>query len=230
MPSISEQPGPTGSHVWPARVCGVEILDAIADERRRTADFLDGLTEAQLRTPSLCSAWTVRDVAAHLLMPLVTPIPRVLTEFVLSGLNFHGASRRLTARVAARSTQELAEGLRAQATHPFHPPGLPHTAPLTDLLIHGQDMRRPLGLTYQPEPERIRVGLDFLVSSKARGFVSGRRLTGVRYDASDLDWSYGDGPALRGPGLSLMLALTGRNVALDDLHGDGVDALRALAH
>ena len=47
----------------------------IAQERTMLADVLDGLTEDQWQTQSLCSAWTVHDVAAHLLMPLVYPRP-----------------------------------------------------------------------------------------------------------------------------------------------------------
>ena len=41
----------------------MEILTAIAAERRRIADLVESLTPEQLETPSLCAGWTVRQVA-----------------------------------------------------------------------------------------------------------------------------------------------------------------------
>jgi hypothetical protein len=37
----------------------VEILAAIADERRRIADLVESLSPEQLAVPSLCGDWTV---------------------------------------------------------------------------------------------------------------------------------------------------------------------------
>ena len=44
--------------------------------------------------------------------------------------------------------------------------------------------------------------------------------------ADDIDWSAGEGPEVRGPAMSLILAMVGRNRALDDCTGSGVDVLR----
>ena len=49
----------------------------------------------------------------------------------------------------------------------------------------------------------------------------------VRIMAADADVTLGDGPRVSGPALSLLLAITGRPVALDDLDGPGVAALAA---
>jgi hypothetical protein len=49
----------------------------------------------------------------------------------------------------------------------------------------------------------------------------------VRLTATDADVSIGDGPEVSGTALSLLLAVSGRRVALDDLHGPGVAALAA---
>jgi hypothetical protein len=43
----------------------------------------------------------------------------------------------------------------------------------------------------------------------------------------DTDWSAGSGPVVSGPAVSLVLAITGRTVALADLSGDGLAALRS---
>jgi hypothetical protein len=43
--------------------------------------------------------------------------------------------------------------------------------------------------------------------------------------ATDTDWTHGSIPEARGPMLSLLLAGTGRRVALDHLAGEGVAVL-----
>ncbi|MFN8126011.1 MAG: maleylpyruvate isomerase family mycothiol-dependent enzyme [Candidatus Nanopelagicales bacterium] len=206
-----------------------ETLSAdIADERRATADLIEGLSDAQLDTPSLCGAWTVRDVAAHLLMPLVTSTPRFAWTMVRNRGNFNAASESLTAEVARRPTPEIAAGLRDRAARRFTPPGLGLEAPLTDLLIHGQDMRRPLGLTRDFDPDRLRVALDFMTGPKAsRGFVPADRVRGLSWRTTDLDWSAGSGPEVTGPAEALLLAIAGRPVALPELSGPGLDTLAA---
>ena len=44
---------------------------------------------------------------------------------------------------------------------------------------------------------------------------------------ADADWSHGTGPEVSGPILSLVMAMTGRKQADDDLVGDGVATLRS---
>src|ERR1019366_1455072 len=60
----------------------VDHWEAIASERRALADQLEGLSPAQWGTQSLCEAWTVRDVAAHLVLPHKTSIPSFLVALV----------------------------------------------------------------------------------------------------------------------------------------------------
>jgi uncharacterized protein (TIGR03083 family) len=204
----------------------MQVYEMIANERRALADVVDELTPEQLRTQSLCGAWTVRDVIAHLVMPLDSGKPALALALISARGDFHRANRVLTGRHATRPVAELAGSLRRGAQHRFRPPGMGPEAPLTDLLVHGQDIRRPLGLGREFGAERITLALRFLTERKARGFVPAGRLDGRRFEATDLDWSYGRGPAVRGPAEALLLAVTGRPVALDDLDGDGVAALR----
>jgi hypothetical protein len=44
-------------------------------------------------------------------------------------------------------------------------------AAIADEQVHGQDMRRPLGLPHHLRPERLRVSLDFLTGGRAAGFT-----------------------------------------------------------
>lgn len=202
-----------------------DLLPMIAAERRRIADLIDSLTPEQLAAPSLCGSWTTREVAAHLAVPFVVPQWRFLPAIVRSGFNLHGANARLAREVGRRPAGELAAVLRSNAEHPLRPPVVGHPGQLTDLQVHGQDIRRPLGLATELDPDRLRVSLDFLLSGRAIGFVDRRRIAGLRFEATDLDWSAGDGPLVRGTGEALLLALSGRRVVLPELAGDGVAAL-----
>ncbi len=100
---------------------------------------------------------------------------------------------------------------------------------LADVMIHSQDIRRPLGIAHSYAADDLRAVLEFLVSpAAARGFVSRRRLQGLRFVADDLDGlAVGEGALVQGPAEAIILALTGRTVALADLTGDGVAVLAA---
>ncbi|MEU4559377.1 hypothetical protein AB0F72_13400 [Actinoplanes sp. NPDC023936] len=54
-----------------------------------------------------------------------------------------------------------------------------------------------------------------------------RRRMADLVEATDMDWSWGSGPLIRGTAEAVMLALTGRRAALADLSGDGVAELRS---
>jgi uncharacterized protein (TIGR03083 family) len=202
------------------------VFELIAQERRGIAEVLERLSQEQLATQSLCSQWKVRDVGAHLLMPLVTPTPTFVWAFVSSGFSFDKANVKLTAAVATRGDSEIVAGLREKAEHRFSPPGIGPEAPLTDLLVHGLDIRRPLGIGRTIEPERLHVSLDFLANRCPRGFVPRGALDGLRLEADDIPWAWGSGPEARGRADDLMLAMCGRVTGIDALRGDGAPVLR----
>lgn len=199
----------------------------IAAERRALCDEMATWADEQWATPSLCAGWTVRDVAGHLLTPFTVSNLRFAGGMLTSGFSFTKASDRFARAEAARPVDEIVATFRAHADSRFTPPGNGPEAPLTDVLVHGQDMRRPLGLAHAFAPEHLVRSLEFVKGSPF-GFVPRRRLDGLRFVASDLDWSAGpdDGAAVEGPGEALLLAITGRAAALDDLAGPGVDLLR----
>ncbi|WP_225854043.1 maleylpyruvate isomerase family mycothiol-dependent enzyme [Micromonospora sp. AMSO31t] len=202
-----------------------DLLPMIAAERRRMADLIDSLTPAQLDTPSLCGSWTVREVAGHLASPLVGSRWSLLPLVLRAGFRLHVANARLAQQVARRPAAELAAALREHAEHRFRPPVVGYFGQLTDLQVHGLDIRRPLGLPADLDPDRVRTSLDFLAGGRAVGFVDRRRVAGLRFEATDLGWASGAGPAVRGTGEAMLLTLTGRRVALPELDGDGVAVL-----
>jgi len=204
----------------------MDLFTLIARERVQLADLLSGLTPAQWQTPSLCPPWTVREVAAHLDLPFLVGVRKALWALVRAGFGFDRWTELLTAEQAVRPTAELVDILRRNAGHRFVPPGGGPEAPLTEVVVHGLDIRRPLGLDHPTPPDCARVVLDFLAAAQPRGHTREAWRKGLRFEATDLDWSHGDGPLVRGDGDGLMLALTGRVPMLADLHGEGVDVMR----
>ncbi|MGV9793410.1 maleylpyruvate isomerase family mycothiol-dependent enzyme [Gordonia sp. NPDC003422] len=198
---------------------------AIADERRKLADDVAGLTTEQWDTPSLCAAWTCRDVVAHLVVPLTVSIPAFGLAMIKASGNFDRANLAMTAKVAERYRDRLPTMLRDKADKRFTPPGYGPSAPLTDIVVHGLDIRRPLGMPSGVDAERQRAVLDFLTSPKAREIFStvGDQ---VCWRATDIDWTAGRGPVIEGAAESLMLVLTGRRVGAEEIGGEGVSILK----
>lgn len=203
----------------------MEHWDAIATERLRFADEVDALTPEQWETPSLCGDWTVRQVVGHLVMPHETPRRTVLLEVARDRGNFDRAVSRLAVQAAARPTGDLVSAMRRHANSRFKPPGFGSIAPLTDLLIHGMDIRVPLGLPVDRSAEAFRHSLDFLVRPAVQRLFFSTRLPPLRIVATDLDWSHGSGHEVTGSAADLALALAGRRPRLDLLAGAGAAAM-----
>jgi uncharacterized protein (TIGR03083 family) len=202
------------------------VFAMIADERRLTADLLDELTDEQWNTQSLCAGWRVREVAAHLLMPFSLSVPRMLLKLAANRFDLNKVSDHW-ARDEQRSNAELAAALRSYDNDRFTPPGLGPEAPLTDIVVHTQDMCRPLHIDRAVPADRAEVVLDFLVSPKAtRGFIPKGLTDGLQITATDTGWRHGSGAEVSGSAIDLMLAISGRPVATATLSGDGVELLR----
>lgn len=202
-----------------------EARPATEVERRGIADLLAGLNETEWSTPSLCPGWTVRDVAAHL--TLTTRMTMVGAVFGL--LRSRGDLHRLianSARQHSRETtpQDLVAQLREHATSAHRPPGTKVWDPLVDLLVHGQDITRPLGRERAMPLDSAVGGLTHVWS--VPGYGTPKRFAGLRFVAADADWSGGEGDDVVGPVSELLLLSTGRRISLDGLAGPGLPETR----
>lgn len=197
----------------------------IAEERRVLADRLEDLSPEQLATPSLCEAWTVHDVIAHLVVPLVSKPLDMAKAMVAGRFSFHGFNQALVRQQARRSHAELIGDLRARASSRFTPPGMDSQAPLSDAKIHGLDITVPLGIDLGRPADSWRPVLDFMMTPKAQRAFVRKGMPEVRLTALDTEWTHGDGPAVEGPAMALAAALSGRGALDDQLTGAGVPAL-----
>jgi hypothetical protein len=87
-------------------------------------------------------------------------------------------------------------------------------------------MRIPLGIPFEPDPQLTATVLDFLTGPVPIGLVPLRRLRGIRWQANDIDRTWGKGQEIRGRAAELLMAAVGRTAVLDALDGPGLALLR----
>ncbi|MBX7433570.1 maleylpyruvate isomerase family mycothiol-dependent enzyme [Mycobacterium sp. Y57] len=183
-------------------------------QRGEVADLIEAIDArdpASWDTPSLCAGWTVGDVAAHLTLPNV-PMSRMLFEVVRCGFRFNTAVHRL-AIADTRTPAQIAADLRALVGFRRHPPGTTECEPLTDLLVHAQDICVPLDID-RPMPVDAAVAAAERVWGMGFPFNARKRFAGVRLVATDADFAVGAGREVRAPIRDLLLLLTGRPSAV----------------
>ncbi|MGB6456796.1 MAG: maleylpyruvate isomerase family mycothiol-dependent enzyme [Streptosporangiaceae bacterium] len=207
----------------------MDYFPVIAAERRAIADMLEGLSPQQWETQSLCAGWRVRHVAAHLSVVLTHGMGTLLLAAIRAGGNLDRANRIIVAREAARPIPDIVGDLRANADSRFTPPTFGSDAPLTEVLLHGEDMRVPLGIADGRPAERWHGALDLLLSPKGRRGFAAKGLPPLRYVATDTEWAYGRGDEVRGPAVALALTISGRPARLGELSGPGLANVRAWA-
>jgi uncharacterized protein (TIGR03083 family) len=195
-------------------------------ERAALVADLEGLDEAQWDVPSLCAGWTVRDVAAHLVDAACTTRLGFVVSLARARFDFDRQNARGVVRTRGASPQQTLQRLRDVATRTSTPPA-PLDSRLVEEVIHGEDVRRPLGLVRAYPQEAVLRSLRLQARTSTSFGGAKQLLAQVRLVAEDADLSLGDGPDVRGPVLSLLLAVSGRRAALPDLHGPGVPAVAA---
>jgi hypothetical protein len=97
---------------------------------------------------------------------------------------------------------------------------------LGEAVVHGEDVRRPLGVKREYPSETLVMVADFYKGSNLL-LGARRRISGLRLEATDATWTSGDGLEVTGTLLSLILAMTGRRRAYADLAGEGSATLAA---
>jgi len=207
------------------RVDSERLFAAIANERRQIATLIDGLDDTQLATPSLCAGWDVKTVAAHLACSVTDGISVAMRRALHRG-SLGRAIDELARYRAQVPAAEIVTILRQRADYPLSPPVFGPVAPYADILIHGGDIRIPLSLAFEPDPQQVAVALDFLTGPWPFGFVPLFRMRGISLHGTDIDRSWGKGAEIRGPAAALMMAVSGRTALLGNLDGPGLPLLR----
>jgi uncharacterized protein (TIGR03083 family) len=192
-------------------------------ERAALADDLTNVDLAAWDTPSLCKDWTVRQVLAHLTSTATMTPPKFLGSLASAGFRFNAMTAKNIAKGTAGRPADGLAAFQAAVNRSSGPPG-PVDSWLGEIILHGEDIRRPLGIKHDYPVEALVRLADFY---KGSNMVIGakNRIEGLTLTATDTEWSTGSGPEVSGPLLSLLMAMTGRKAALGDLTGDGVATL-----
>jgi uncharacterized protein (TIGR03083 family) len=200
------------------------------DESADLVAFLDELDDDEFDRMSLCDGWRVRDVMSHMLYGHTTPAVQLLPKVVRYRGNVPRASFELSKGYGTSHTPAQIRAGWGEVARRRTRVGIARTISykegFTDHLVHHQDMRRPLGRPRAIPADRLRAALD-AVPTLAGMVKSKQRMAGLRFQATDLDWAHGEGLLVQGPGEAIVLAATGRRVALADLSGEGLPLFTA---
>ena len=193
-------------------------------ERAALAADLAELDEAQWAQSSLCGRWSIEEVVAHLSAAASTGRARWLVSMTAARFDTDVHNARRLAEHRGHTPTETLRRFRTLVDSTTAPTG--HTAAwLGEVVVHGQDIRGPLGLPRTPPVPVVTAVARFYV---ARDFaVNSRSLAkGLRLHATDGPFAAGDGPLVTGTTLALTMAMAGREPVDGDLAGPGAATLR----
>ncbi|SDF48070.1 TIGR03083 family protein [Blastococcus aurantiacus] len=197
----------------------MSLMGLARAEREDLRDLLTGLSEEQWRTPSLCAGWSVHDVVAHMLSYEELGARQLAERFLRGRLSVDRVNDIGLREYATRTPAQLIELLDDHLDPAGLTAGMGGAIALTDGMIHQQDIRRPLALPRTIPAERLVPALrTALFAPTLLGVL---RVRDVRLVATDIDWTFGRGPEVRGTGEAILMTVAGRRAAVVDLSGPG---------
>ncbi|BDT85161.1 maleylpyruvate isomerase family mycothiol-dependent enzyme [Nocardia cyriacigeorgica] len=201
-----------------------DIWPIVHAERVALIDDLAELADDLWERPSLCGGWTVHDVAAHLINNAKATRLGIVRDMVRARFDFARMTAQGVERERDATPRETLARLRKVATLTSTPPA-PLDSRLVEEVVHGEDIRRPLGIKREYSAEAVVRSLRYQAHTPVSLGGAKQLVSAVRLCATDEAVSIGDGPEISGPALSLLLAISGRKVALSDLTGPGLRVL-----
>jgi len=195
-----------------------DLQPIVAAEFLALADLLRSVPAEAWDTPSLCEGWRVREVIAHLTMPARYNDKQFMAELEAHGFDFTALSNDVAARDGRAPVESLVSDLRSERLHHWAPPGGGYIGALNHVVVHGLDVTVPVGATRISPEATMCIVLDDLTEGGTHQHF-GTDVAGRRLEATDLDWSWGSGPALRGTAADLVLVLCGRRLSEARLGG-----------
>lgn len=197
------------------------LMDLAYEERSDLAAFLQTLTPEEWTAASLCDKWTVKDVVAHIVSYEELTFIGLAKRFA-KGWIVH-ANEVGVKEFSPMSPDELLDFLRRHLRPQGLTAGFGGMIAFVDGTVHHQDIRRALGYPRTVPVNRLERILPLVPGNPRLG--AGRRIKGLRLQATDVDWQRGSGPEVRGTGEALLMAMTGRREALKELVGPGLATL-----
>jgi uncharacterized protein (TIGR03083 family) len=197
-------------------------------ERAALAHDLAGLSAEQWRHGTLCGEWNVEEVVAHLTAAASLTQGKWLRSMLGARFRPHVHNRRRLAEHRGADPEETLDRFRA-VINSTTAPSAHVPAYLGEVVVHAQDIRRPLGLTRAPSVDALTPVAEFFAR---RNFAvpSSSRIADLQLRADDSPFTAGSGPLITGSTLALVMSMAGRSPYVDDLDGPGVQLLRTRMH
>ena len=206
---------PQDDHLW-----------ALAQaERAALAEDLAGLSTGQWRHEPLCGQWDVEQVVAHLTAAASLNQRQWLRSMLGARFRPDVHNQRRLAEHRGRTPAETLDQFRAVITSTTAPSS--HTpAYLGEVVVHSQDIRRPLGLVRTPSVDALTPVAEFF-ARRDFAVASRTRVADLQLQADDGPFATGTGPLVTGSTLALVMSMAGRVSYVAELDGPGVPALRS---
>lgn len=196
-----------------------DVWRHIHAERRSLASVLSGLDATQWATPSVCPGWTVRDVAAHVIHSPQYRMRDFMRMMITARFDINRAILVDGQRLGQAPVADILEQFETYDGSRAVPPTTTPYEPLIDVLVHTQDIVRPLGIALAMPVDAARVAADKVLEKPQKVFGP-TRLSGVHLVATDTDWERGSGPTVRAPMQEILVLVTGRSADPSLLEGD----------
>ncbi|WP_127782963.1 maleylpyruvate isomerase family mycothiol-dependent enzyme [Rhodococcus sp. X156] len=196
------------------------VWPAVHHERHILVGELESLTSEQWAQPSLCPGWDVHDVVAHLVDSAKTTRLGFLRRMVTARLDFDKATAHGVVRERGATPGATLAELRRVREATTTPPAALATR-LVEIIVHGEDIRRPLGLVHSYPVESVNAALSYQLRTSVSMGGGKERAAGFRLHASDARFEHGSGSDVTGTSLALLMAISGRPADKEDFSGDG---------
>jgi uncharacterized protein (TIGR03083 family) len=187
-----------------------DLQSWVAPTYHGLADLLASAPTETWDAPSLCEKWQVRHVVAHVTMPTRLTPEQFGAEMAAAGGDFAVLSDTVAARDASLPHADQLDALRSALLHAWQPPGGGAAGALSHAVIHSLDVTVALNRPAVAPKEAVIAVLDQLTAANGAWF--GVDLTGVRLEAADTDWSWGNGHVVRADSGRLVALLSGRTL------------------
>ena len=196
--------GAAGQHgmnsIWPL----------VHAERHALIADLQGLTPEQWVQPSRCAGWTVHDVVAHLVDVAESTRLGFARDMLRARFDFDLQNERGIARTKGATPAQTLQRLKKAAARTTTPLA-PMDSRIVEEVVHGEDIRGPLGLQRSYPVQSIERSLRQQLRTSTTFGGARELVAGVRLVATDTDLTIGTGPEIRATAVELLLACAGRN-------------------
>jgi uncharacterized protein (TIGR03083 family) len=197
------------------------VAARVADYRCTVADAFETLTHEQWESPSWCSGWRVRDVLGHLVHNAETSRVSMVRDVIRHPIRPDRGLDLNARQLGDEPVPTLAQRLRKAQHGGVHVIGFPAAVGLGDVLVHGNDALRALGREFGVDPDDAVAVLN-AYRRVGRLIFHARPSRNVRLVATDVKWSYGQGPEVTGRAIDLVMLMANRQQIVGTLSGPGV--------